>query len=74
MSQIAHQQTHNDSSRRDTESANQRPKPEPQRHNIPNARDRRKNVLLTPISLLVAAKVPASIANKTSHSDNEERR
>ena len=74
MSQIAQQQTHNDSSRRNTESADQRPKTKTQRHNIPSARDRRENLPLIPISLPVAAKEPASVANEASHGDEEERR
>lgn len=74
MRKIANQQTHNDSSRRNTESTNHRPEPKTQRQNIASARDRRNNMPLKPVSRLVAAKVPASIANETGHSDEEERR
>lgn len=74
MREIANQQTHNNSSRRNTESADHRPEPKTQRQNIASAHNRRKNMPLKPISLLVAAKVPASIAHEASYSNEEERR
>lgn len=74
MSKIANQQTHDDSSRRDAERADHRSEPKTQPYNVTSARDHRKDMPLEPISLLVAAKVPASIAHEASYSDEEERR
>jgi hypothetical protein len=71
MREIANQQTHNDSSRRDAERADHRSEPKTQRYDVARAREQRQNMPLKPISPLVAAKVPASIANEASHSDEE---
>lgn len=74
MSEIANQQTHNDSARHNTKGADPQPETGNHSHNKPDRHNTRKSPRLEPISPLVAVKVPPSIDDEIHHSDPEDRR
>jgi hypothetical protein len=73
MSEIADQQADNDSSRCDTERADQRAKTETQRHSKASKIDRRENVRLESVVSLAGLVVERGVTNKAGQHGDESR-